>query len=87
MTPETRKEIIRLIKTTDMDCGSIGKRIGLSRTTITRCGVKAGIDMKQRAANAGLHKKRRHAAKSRLSHIPDSMTGDGFSLEWLKKEW
>lgn len=88
MSPETRKDIVRLLKTTDLSTEDIGKRVGLSRTTVTRCGVSAGIDMKQRSFKSGGHKKRKaRSTRGVLSHIEDSMSGDGISLQWLTKKW
>jgi hypothetical protein len=81
------KEIVDLIRTTDMTCHAIGQRYGISSSAVTRRGVKAGIDMKQRAFDTGAHKKRRKNALDKVSHLQDTMTGDGFSLEWLSKEW
>jgi hypothetical protein len=81
------QEIVRLIKTTDLTCEAIGKKYGISSSAVTRRGTKAGVNMKMRAVNTGAHKKRRTRAREVMSHVPDSMTGDGYSLEWLSKEW
>jgi hypothetical protein len=83
------EEIVHLLKTTDLTSEDIGKRYGLSASAVTRRGVKAGVNMKHRGTVTGGHKRRREKARAqdRLSHIPDSMTGDGLSLQWLSKEW
>jgi len=81
------KEIVHLLQTTDLTSEEIGKRFGLSASAVTRRGVKAGVNMKHRGTVTGGHKKRRARTREVMSHIPDSMTGDGYSLKWLSKEW
>lgn len=87
MTPETRKEIIRLLTYTNMNRGDIGKKVGVSRNTVTRAGVKAGIDMQARQCNSSVRSKRSTRKRHYSTHVHDTMTGDGLSLLWLSKEW
>lgn len=81
------QEIINLIKTTNLTTAAIGARYGISASAVTRRGTKAGVNMKERSSNSGAHKTRRQRATGKLTHIPDTLTGDGFSLEWLYKRW
>lgn len=78
-------EIKRLLEDTEMSLAEIGMRFDTSGETIRYQGNRMGININERTAR--LKKPRRKPVESVLSRIPESMTGDGMSLEWLSKEW
>ena len=89
VTPEMLARLKYLLEHTDMTVDAISTDIGMARNTVNIRGNQLGIDMKARFHRIKAKKKGRD--KDRLanpySHIPDSMTGDGYSLEWLSKRW
>ena len=85
-TDADKAEMKRLLETTDMSLTEIGYRLDCNGESIRYQGNKMGIDINARTAR--LNKKvRRKPVETLFSRIPESMTGDGRSLEWLSKEW
>jgi transposase-like protein len=84
-TEAEKLEIKRMLETTDMTLHAIGLRIGCNGESIRYQGNRMGIDINAR--NARINKPRKKPVESVFSRVPESMTGDGLSLEWLSKEW
>jgi hypothetical protein len=89
ITPEMLEKLRHLIEQTDMSVDAISTEMGMAKATVHQRGVRMGIDMKARFKR--IKSKKLNRDKDRLknpySKIPDSMTGDGMSLEWLSKRW
>lgn len=89
VTDEMLERLKHLLETTDMSLEALSVETGMARATISQRGKQMGIDMQARFKRVRAKKKGRD--KDRLanpySHIPDSLTGDGYSLEWLSKRW
>jgi len=89
VTDEMLKKLRHLLESTDMPVGGISVELGMAKSTVIQRGHSLGIDMKARAR--AIKAKKLNRDKDRLknpySKIPDSMTGDGMSLEWLSKRW
>lgn len=84
-TDAEKADIKRLLETTEMSLTEIGYRFECHGEAIRYQGNKMGVDINAR--NARIRKPRRKPVESVFSRIPESMTGDGRSLEWLSKEW
>ena len=84
-TDAEKADIKRMLETTDMSLTEIGYRFECHGEAIRYQGNKMGVDINAR--NARIRKPRRKPVESVFSRIPESMTGDGRSLEWLSKEW
>ena len=89
VTPEMLERLRHLLEETDLSVDAISTEIGMARSTVNQRGVNMGIDMKARFNRIRGKKLSRDKdrIKNPLSKIPDSMTGDGMSLEWLSKRW
>ena len=89
VTPEMLEKLRHLLENTDMSVHGIGVELGMSRATVNERGRRLGVDMMARSRR--IKAKKLNRDKDRLqnpySKIPDSMTGDGMSLEWLSKRW
>jgi hypothetical protein len=84
-TEDEKLEIRRLLETSDMSLDAIGLRFEAGGESIRYQGNRMGIDINAR--NARIKKPRKKPVESVFSRVPESMTGDGMSLEWLSKEW
>ena len=89
VTPEMLERLRHLLEETDLSVDAISTEMGMARSTVNQRGVRMGIDMKARFNRIRGKKLSRDKdrLKNPLSKIPDSMTGDGMSLEWLSKRW
>jgi len=89
VTPEMLEKLKHLLENTDMSIEAISCEMGMAKSTINMRGVRLGIDMAERFKRIKAKKKNRdkERLKNPYSKIPDSMTGDGMSLEWLSKRW
>ena len=89
VTPEMLEKLKHLLEETDMSVHGISVELGMSKATVNQRGTKLGIDMMARTRRIKAKKLNRDKdrLKNPLSKIPDSMTGDGMSLEWLSKRW
>jgi hypothetical protein len=89
ITQEMLDRLKYLLENTDMSVDAISTETGMARSTVNIHGKKLGFDMKERFNR--IRAKKFGRDKDRLanpySHIPDSLTGDGYSLEWLSKRW
>jgi hypothetical protein len=89
VTPEMLDRLKYLLENTDMTVDSISTELGMARNTVNIRGKQLGFDMRERFHRIKAKKIGRD--KDRLanpySHIPDSLTGDGYSLKWLSKKW
>ena len=87
MTPE----ILRLLNETSMTTEEIAKQLKVSDSTVHRRASEAGIDLIKRSVRLGIRKYKERVVTrkytSSTSHLPETLTGDGRSLEWLSKEW
>lgn len=89
VTPEMLEKLKHLLEETDMSVHGISVELGMSKATVNQRGKSLGVDMMARARKIKAKKLNRDKdrLKNPLSKIPDSMTGDGMSLEWLSKRW
>ena len=89
VTPQMLDRLKYLLESTDLTSHAISVETGMASSTINHRGKMMGIDMKARYNR--IKSKRKGRDKGRMknpySKIPDSMTGDGMSLEWLSKKW
>ena len=89
VTPEMLDRLKHLLEETDLSVDAISTEMGMARSTVNMRGTALGIDMKARFNRIRGKKlsRDRDRMKNPLSKVPDSMTGDGMSLEWLSKRW
>ena len=89
VTPEMVERLRHLLEETDLSVDAISTELGMARSTVNQRGVSMGIDMKARFNRIRGKKlsRDRDRIKNPYSKVPDSMTGDGMSLEWLSKRW
>jgi len=89
VTDEMLEKLRKLLEETDMPVNGISVELGMAKSTVLQRGLSLGFDMKARSRR--IKEKKLNRDKNRLknpySKIPDSMTGDGMSLEWLSKRW
>ena len=83
------EKLKHLLEETDMPVHGISVELGMSKATVNQRGKSLGVDMMARTRRIKAKKLNRDKdrLKNPLSKIPDSMTGDGYSLEWLSKRW
>lgn len=77
-----------LLANTKLTTAEIGEKVGVNADAIRGRGVKLGFDMKARAL--ACRKKTNLTEVSALyltTLVPESMSRDGRSLQWLTKEW
>ena len=89
VTDEMLEKLKHLLEETDMPVHGISVELGMSKATVNQRGKSLGVDMMARTRRIKAKKLNRDKdrLKNPLSKIPDSMTGDGYSLEWLSKRW
>lgn len=89
VTDEMLEKLRKLLEETDMPVHGISVELGMSKATVNQRGKSLGVDMMARTRRIKAKKINRDKdrLKNPYSKIPDSMTGDGMSLEWLSKRW
>jgi len=86
-------KILADIQEYDLKVREIALKYHTSTGFIKRVAEENGVDMKERQRHMrSLHnppkkKAYRFVAKYKETWIQESMTGDGVSLEWLRKKW
>lgn len=82
---EVVSSVIGDITSTTLSAAKIAKKHGIGETKVLRIARAEGINMRRRAR----HNSRKDSASNQglSDQVKTSMTGDGFSLEWLTRSW